>query len=137
MNDSARVRERDGLADTQKNAQQLGCRRVELIETPSADEFHRVPEPAVRQQTGIMQRHDAWVFEFCDRPRFVAHMLDGVLRGQLAGKHLDRDAAAQLDVFGLVDDTHPAARDLAHDAIAGVAEIRQLRDSAQVRDSVI
>ena len=36
----------------------------------------------------------------------------------LVEHHLDRDALAELDVLGLVDDAHAAAPDLAHDRVA-------------------
>src|SRR5262245_45666532 len=52
-----------------------------------------------------------------DRARLAVEPLD-VLGGRLAGEdHLERDQAIEAGLARLVDDAHPAARDLAEDVV--------------------
>lgn len=137
VDDAVGMSEGDRFADAQENAQQLGRRSLQFIETPPAHELHGVPEAPIRQQPDVVQRHDPGMFEPGDGPGLGAHPLDGILGSQLAGQHLDGNAAVQLDVLRFIDDAHPAASELVLDAVARSAEIWELGDGPEMSDCVV
>ena len=95
------------------------------------------PRPPSRQHSYSVQRHDPRMFEAGDRPCLGAQPFDGIRRCKLAGQHFDRDPAAQLGVFRFVDDPHPTAGQLSLQAVARVAEVRQLGDDAKMSDAIV
>ena len=91
--------------------------RVGSVQAAAGDQLHHVVMQAVLL-ADVEDGHDVGVVQPGRRLRLAAEPRPQLLVGeQVRRQHLDGDAAAQGFVLGLVDHAHPAAADLADEAI--------------------
>ncbi len=138
MHDAARVRVRDGLADTLEDAQSL--RQVDVvvrdgIEASAVHELHGVERAAVGQRAGVVDRHDARVLEAREDAGLVEQPAGGV--GLVGVQDLECDVAVELGVARAVDRTHAAAAERGDEGVARAREVRLVGDGAQVVDRLV
>ena len=121
MDDAFAVRgvERVGNFDGQVE-QQLGVQRLArnaMLQGHAVEEFHRDKRLAV-VIADFVNGADVRMVQGGSGARLATKALEGrrVLR-QFLRQKLQRDEPAELDVFGLVDDAHPATAKLAQDAV--------------------
>ena len=97
--------ERETLAWKQVG-QRLPLHQLHRDEVRAAGLFDRVH----RDDVGVVQRRDGPGFAGKAQPALV-------IGGQLRRQNLERDLATERGVLGLIDDTHPAGADFAHDPV--------------------
>ena len=124
--DTSRVRDRAGSGRLHRTGQP-----PLLLQTPQLDQdgvqplsldvlHHVVMQPAFLADAE--DRHDVGVVQACRRARLPLEPLPLLPVGEhLSGQDLQRHVPAQRDLFGLVDDPHAAAADLAQDAVIAQA----------------
>src|SRR5713226_3524754 len=131
---AARVRERHGVANAEKNAQTVrdGCDRLDiLVEPPALDEFHGVENAAVRERSHVVDRHDAGMLERREHAGLANQTV-----GELAVcfrniEYFQRDATVKVLIFRNIHLSHTAARDALQQTVAGAGKIGKLRAAAQ------
>src|SRR5262249_18156104 len=88
-----------------------------LPQSLALEQLHRDERPAL-VLVHVEDRADVRVLERGGGPRFAAQPLEGLgVTPELVRQELERDAAAELQVLGLVDDAHAAAAQRREDAI--------------------
>ena len=93
------------------------------VEPLALDELHGV-EADVSILAHLVDRHDVGVVQSCGGAGLAAEpLLDHPVAGDLPRQDLERNAAAQRDLLGLVNDAHAAPADLAEDPV--VADFAQ------------
>ena len=74
MQHAARVRERHGIADAQKQAEAIRRRRNigdKFIEAPAFDKFHGVENTAIRERAHVVNGNDAGMLELREDAGFA------------------------------------------------------------------
>src|SRR5215813_8220454 len=129
MHDISRVGEGDSVTDFLKYSQRIGESGIALfinIEAEAFDEFHRVKHVAVRQDSRVMNRHNAGMLELREDARFFQKSL----RRTVVQKRLrrlndfQRDTPAEDGVFGFEDSSHSAVPGRADNAIPRTSQVR-------------
>ena len=91
--------------------------RNDLVQPATINQLHRVEEVFVFL-ADFKHRHDIGVVHLRRCASFPPETGLRVGRSQLPQRqHLDRDSTTERNLFGFVNDTHPAANDFANDAI--------------------
>src|SRR5579864_9835183 len=68
----------------------------------------------------LVNSADIWVIEGRSGARFALKTLESLcVGGDVLGKELEGNEASQLDVLGLIDDTHASAAEFLDDAVMG------------------
>ena len=134
MDDAVCVRERHGLAHSQKEAQPLRKRREpgeSRVETLPLDELHRIEGAAVREPARVVDGYEAGMLEPREDPRLAEKRLG---RGLAVERHVDdleRETPLQHLVLDFEDGAHAASSDRPDEAIARAGEIRSPHGFAQ------
>ncbi len=134
MQHAARVRERNGIANTQKKPQAVrhGRDRLdELVEAFPLHEFHGVKNAAIRECSHIVHRHDARMLESGQHARFAEQPVGEIAIRARDIEHFQRHATLEIFVFRGVHNSHTAARNAFEQTVARAGEIGRLRAVAQ------
>ena len=111
---------------------QFGDDQVQAL---TLDELHGI-EADIAVLADLVDRHDVGVVQLGRGAGLAAEPLaDRPVAGRLPRQNLQRHAAAQRDLLGLVDHAHAAAADLAHDPV--IAELSEKRGGGLPRVRVI
>ena len=126
VHDAARVRGLEGVGDLDAEIEQRveleGSRGEAVAQRLAFEQLHGDEGPPV-VLVDVVDRADVGVLERGGGARLALQPLEGLrVARQLLGQELQRDASAELQVLGLVDDAHAAAA--------------QLREHAVVRDGL-
>jgi hypothetical protein len=119
MQDVARVREIEGVAhsdDDAQTAQQFTCcalvRRSagqSIAEPLPGQQFHGVEAAALGVDARVMHRHDVWVLQGSQQPGLLANQLGQVsLQGACVLQSLQGHVPVEFTVVGLEDRGCPA-----------------------------
>ncbi len=137
MHDAARVSIAQRVGDFARDAQGVGDRKLLLAVEAIAQRLalhqrHHVVQEVARA-AGIVERQDVRMPKIRRRFDFAEKTLRANHGAELRQKHLDRDLALVLQVFGEVDGGHATLPELALDAVAALqrrGESISLRGSA-------
>ena len=114
----------DSGPDRSRSRSQLGDDGVKPL---ALDELHGV-KADVAILAHLVNRHDVGVVQPCRGAGLAAEpLLDHPVAGHMSRQDLERHAAAQRDLLGLVHDAHAAPADLAEDPV--VADLKSGSDS--------
>src|SRR6266481_848381 len=140
VEDAARVRERDGIADAEKNSQTIrrrGDRLDVLVEAMALDKFHGVENAAVSECSDVMHGHDAGMLETREDARFADQAIGEISFGSREIENFQRDAPLKPLIFCGEHDTHAAARDAFEQAVVRAGEVGQIRAVAQAFECAV
>lgn len=123
MNDAAGMGGVERVGDVDRNVEE----RVELQRTCGDEVFESLAFEIFHDDEGMailradfVDGADIRMIERRSGAGFAAEAFEGLrIVGNIFGKKLDGDEAAELEVFGFVDDAHPTAAKLVDDAIMG------------------
>ncbi len=123
MNDPVPVRGVERVRDLDAEIQRLSegerTGHEPVAERLPFDELHH-DEVASRVLVDVVDRADVRVLERGGGARLTAQTLQRLrVVPHVVGQELQRDAPAELEVFGLVDDAHAAAAQLLEDPVVG------------------
>jgi hypothetical protein len=123
VDDPVRVRRVQRVGDLDAEIERLIERERFAHETIfqclAFDELHH-DEVAAGVLVDVVDRADVRVFQCRRRARLASQPLERLrVVADLLREELQRDATAELDVLGLVDDAHAAAAELLQDPVVG------------------
>jgi hypothetical protein len=110
VDDAARVREGDRLADLAKDREAIGqsrSRRGKLVEPRAFDAFHGVEDASVRKDARVVNRNEPGVLEARHHPGFAKKNVQVLRLRRLPVEHLEGDGAIENRVVGEVNGPMP------------------------------
>ena len=121
VHDPARMRRLEGVGDLgpqlEQRLERQRPRRQPFAQRFPFEQLHRDEGPPL-VLVDVEDRADVGVLQRGRRPRLALKPFERLrVPDELFGQKLQRDAAAELDVLGLVDDAHAAASHSGEDAI--------------------
>jgi hypothetical protein len=121
VNDSLRVRGVESVGDLNRNFQQFGhSERLSydaMLEGHALHQLHREEGVAI-VLADLVNGADVGMIQGGSGTGFAPEALEGLtVIGDIVGQEFQRDVAAKIFVFGLIDHTHPAATEFLENAI--------------------
>ena len=123
VDDAARVGRLEGVGDlgseVEKGVQGQRSGAEAIAQGLAVEQLHRDEGPAL-MLVHVVDRADVRMLEGGGSAGFALQALESLsVLGELIRQELQGDAAAELEVLGLVDDAHAPASELREDAIVG------------------
>src|SRR5215813_11237752 len=129
MNDSVRMRKRNGIAHFLKDTQQVRERLCIncFVEPPSVHKFHCIKHTAILESTYIVYGNYAWVLQQRNDLSFSHHSRCKRTRWVIDVHDFHSYLAAELRVLREVNRSHPARPQLSNNHVFRIAKIGKIR----------